>query len=142
MVFSEKSKLRSFLNAVRRRDFGLSITVSGLIQDVFEIAKDIGVEPHTVNLSLGIWGKKDLLPSENILEFTTMCGHGLVSSQLVRQYLDYVKNGKITGEKAVPKLAKPCVCGLFNPVRATHLIEREQDASRPTCKGQDCSHRP
>ncbi len=123
-VFADKEKLREFLQKARDKDAGLSMTVSGLMEDVFEVANDLGLTPHSVNLSLGIWGKRILLPSEEILEFTTMCGHGLISSELVGQCLRDIKTGSITTDQAVEKLAKPCVCGLFNTVRAKHLIEK------------------
>lgn len=124
-VFADKQKLREFLQKVRDRDTGLSLTVSGLMDDVFEVARGLGITPHSVNLSLGIWGKQSLLPGGEILEFTTMCGHGLISSELVKQCLKDIRAGSTTKEEAVERLAKPCVCGLFNTVRAKHLIDKE-----------------
>lgn len=123
-VFSDRGKLNGFLKEVAKADFGLSITVSGLIDDISELSKEIGLTPHTINLSLGIWGRRDLLPKERILEFTTMCGHSLISTNLVKRCLEDIEKGKISEEAAIRKMAKTCVCGIFNPVRAKYLIEK------------------
>ena len=69
--------------------------VSGIIDRVREIAAEIGIDPHMVNLSLGIHGRTDRLPPADIREFTTMCGHGLVSPHLVRDTIRRVKTGKV-----------------------------------------------
>ncbi|HHY42752.1 MAG TPA: hypothetical protein GX514_07890 [Thermoanaerobacterales bacterium] len=80
--------------------------------------------PHTINYSLGVWGKKELLPDDNILSITTMCGHHMISPNLVKKLVDDVKRNKITAEKAAWKLATFCPCGIFNQVRAEKLIEK------------------
>ena len=86
--------------------------------------REVDLTMHTVHLSLGTFGKKELLPSdEKVLEITTMCGHHCTSPQSVEHYADQIKSGKLTLEKAVEKLAKPCVCGIFNKSRATKLLE-------------------
>jgi hypothetical protein len=96
-----------------------------VFEEIFKLADAAGITaPRTVNLSLGILGKKDQLPPEAILEILTMCGHGLVSRQLVEQQIDLVRSQKKTPQQAAAKLARNCVCGAFNPVRAADLIER------------------
>ena len=37
--------------------------------------------------------------------------------------LEMLENGKITAEEAAQELSKPCVCGIFNPVRAARLLQ-------------------
>jgi len=64
-----------------------------------------------------------LLPDEDILSITTMCGHHMISPNLVKKLVEDVKKGKITPEKAAWKLATFCPCGIFNHVRAEKLIE-------------------
>jgi hypothetical protein len=39
-------------------NLGLSVTVSGLIEEIFDICKELGIKPHSINLSLGVWGKR------------------------------------------------------------------------------------
>ncbi|GAG75398.1 unnamed protein product, partial [marine sediment metagenome] len=79
---------------------------------------------HTIHLSLGTFGRKELLPSEEILEITTMCGHHCISPQSVKYYVELIKSGKISVENAAKKLSKPCVCGIFNPTRAITLLNK------------------
>ncbi|HHV65153.1 MAG TPA: hypothetical protein GXX46_08790, partial [Peptococcaceae bacterium] len=76
--------------------------------------------------SLGVHGNLDLLPEEDILCFTTMCGHGLLAAGLVKQMKEAVKAGQISPEKASRILAKPCYCGIFNQKRAEKLLEEQK----------------
>ncbi len=122
-VFSSKDKLRLVLEQLKDQDLGISITVSGLIDEVFGLAKELGLKPHTVNLSLGVHGKTELLPSEDTLQQTTMCGHALVSMALAKQLKAQVAAGKITAKEAARQLAEPCVCGIFNMDRAQALLQ-------------------
>jgi hypothetical protein len=77
-VFNDREKLKKALILLKEADEGISIMVSGLVDRVREIAAEIGIDPHMVNLSLGIHGRTDRLPPADIREFTTMCGHGVV----------------------------------------------------------------
>ncbi len=122
-VFSSKEKLRQVLEQIQAQDLGISITVSGLVDEVFGLAKDLGLKPHTVNLSLGVHGKTELLPPEDVLWQTTMCGHALVSSALAQQLKAQVAAGKIAAKEAARRLAEPCVCGIFNMERAEALLQ-------------------
>jgi len=70
------------------KDLGVSVVVSGLISEVKDVCDDIGLNMHTVNLALGEFGRKELLPTEKTLEITTMCGHHCVSSQSIEHYVD------------------------------------------------------
>jgi len=79
-------------------------------------------ERHTAQCPLGVWGKTDRLPPEEILDITTMCGHGMISSSLVRRMAREVSQGLISFEEAAGKLARPCSCGIFNPKRAEDLL--------------------
>jgi hypothetical protein len=53
-----------------------------------------------------------------------MCGHGLVSARLVESLAAAVRAGRCSAEKAALQLARPCVCGAFNPVRAARLLKK------------------
>ncbi len=120
--FSDINDVKSILKALKEEDLGISVVVSGLISEIKKACNDVGLKTHTVNLSLGEFGKKSLLPPEKTLEVTTMCGHHCVSSQSVEHYANQIKEGKISLEKAAEKLTAPCVCGIFNTKRAMQVL--------------------
>jgi hypothetical protein len=120
--FTDITDVRNVLKTIKKEDLGISIVVSGLISEIKELCKEIGLKMHTINLSLGEFGKKSLLPPEKTLEITTMCGHHYVSSQSVGYYVEQIKKGKISVEKAAEKLTAPCVCGIFNTKRAVQVL--------------------
>ena len=99
--------------------------VSGLIDQVREITAEIGIDPHMVNLSLGVHGRTDRLPPADIREFTTMCGHGLVSPNLVRETIRMVKTGKVSEKEGGEMLSEPCICGIHNPRRSVELLREK-----------------
>lgn len=120
--FTDIQKVKEVIQTLKEEDLGVSIVISGLISEIGEVLKEVGLNMHTVHLSLGTFGKKNLLPSEKILEVTTMCGHHCVSSQSVEYYVDLIKAGKISVEKAAKKLSRPCICGIFNISRAIKIL--------------------
>ncbi|UCB42303.1 MAG: hypothetical protein JSV77_07500 [Dehalococcoidales bacterium] len=121
-VFDDKDKVSAFIKDVVKADFGVSIIVSGLIDEVGNICREAGIKRHTAQCSLGVWGKTDSLPPEEVLDITTMCGHGMISSNLVRRMTREVSRGQISFEEAAAKLARPCSCGIFNPRRTQDLL--------------------
>lgn len=121
---SDRETLRRILERLKEADLGLSITVSGLIDEVFDIAREIGAEPHTINLALGVWGRTELLPEPRILEVTTMCGHHMISKDLTADVISRVKSGAISPEKAAEEIGRLCVCGIFNQERCRELFEK------------------
>jgi len=123
-VYTNEQDLEKALIALKEADLGVSIVVSGNFKDIFEVCKRLNIHPHTVEFSLGIFGKKELLPKEEILEITTMCGHGLISPSYVEDIIGRVRRGKVSAIKGAKELAKACYCGVFNPVRAARLIEK------------------
>lgn len=126
--FSEKAAVRSLLAKLKAADTGISIVVSGLIDELVAIAKELDLTPHTVFLSLGVHGKRARLPEERVLEITTMCGHGQVATRLTRVMMDRVRAGKMTPEAAAHLLAQPCPCGIFNTTRCAKILEAAQEA--------------
>lgn len=129
-AFSDRTHFKNALKKVKEADLGLSVVVSGNYKAVFDIAKELGIKPHTVNMSLGIFGNKSLLPKENILSLCTMCGHGMVSKQRIENTIEEVKSGKLTPEKAGEKLASTCTCGIFNPKLATLVLKNIRRSGR------------
>lgn len=121
-TYSDIKIVKKVIKVLKKEDLGISIVVSGFIPEIQNIANKVGLNLHTVHLSLGIFGKKVLLPSERILEITTMCGHHCISPQSVEYYVQLIKDGKISVEKAAKKLKKPCVCGIFNLSRAVQIL--------------------
>jgi len=125
-VFTSRSQVVTFLQDMKRRNVGLSVVISGLLDEVLPACQEAGVTPHTINYSFGVWGKKELLPSEEVLAFTTMCGHHQISPELVKRMQKLVREGKTTPEKAARKLARYCPCGIFNHVRGAQLLAEER----------------
>jgi hypothetical protein len=121
-VFDRREDLFSALKEIKDRDLGVSVVVSGLFPHIRKDCRNLGLPMHTVNYSLGVWGKRGKLPDPKVTEITTMCGHGLVSFNLVQSLLKEVRRGKITLEAAADTLARPCVCGVVNPKRAVELL--------------------
>jgi hypothetical protein len=122
-VFARREDLILALKAVKEADLGISVIVSGLMDEVHECCRSVGLKPHTCETSLGVWGTTDRLPDEDILRFTTMCGHGQIAFNLVAKIIEDVKQGKRTVEDGAKELARPCQCGVFNPERAAAMLE-------------------
>lgn len=131
-AFSSKEKMLEVLRRIKEEDLGLSVTVSGLIDEVLDMSNQLGIKPHSINYSLGVFGRTDLLPAEEILEFVTMCGHGMISQHLVVKLIEDVRRGKKTIKQAATLMAQPCVCGIFNTDRAEELL-------RKFTRVEDCS---
>ncbi len=121
--FDDRDKMKRVLERLKTEDVGISIVVSGLIDDVMEMAREVGLKPHTINLSLGIRGKKELLPGPEVTEITTMCGHGLVPTKLVEKARTAVRSGTMSSEEAARMVGKPCICGIFNLTRGAALLQ-------------------
>jgi hypothetical protein len=121
-TFNSREKVKKLLIQMKKADLGVSIMVSGMIDKVREITAEAGLDPHTINLSLGVHGRTDLLPPPDIRQFTTMCGHAVVSPHLVRQAIRKVKTGRRSLWDASVELAKPCACGIFNPHRSAEQL--------------------
>ncbi len=124
-VFKSREEVKDCLIKMKEADQGISIMVSGLTDEVREMAKEVGLNPHMINLSLGIQGKTDRLPPPDIREFTTMCGHGVVSPHLVRDVIRRVKKGLIGEWEGSLILAEPCACGIYNPHRSVEMLREK-----------------
>ncbi len=122
--FSDREAMKRTLKKIKEAEIGISIVVSGMIDEVFAMAKELGLKPHTAFLSLGIYGNKKLLPDEKVLEITTMCGHGLVATKLTKSIREKVKAGKITAAEGARLLAQPCPCGIVNTDRCAERLEQ------------------
>ena len=129
-VFTNLDTLQKVLEELIQANLGLSINISGLMDEVQQCCRKVGLERHSAEHSLGFWGAKDRLPERQILEFNTMCGHGMVSFNFIRKMIEYVKLKRLTPKKAATLMAKCCECGAFNPVRAEMLLEKVRKGTR------------
>lgn len=124
-VFTDKAVVGQVLKELAAAELGPSVVVSGCIDDIAELCREAGINPvHTVEYSGGIHGKLELLHDEPVLEITTMCGHGLVAGNLVKEMVEQVRKKRKTLQEAGIELARPCQCGVFNPKRAERLLEK------------------
>ncbi len=123
-LFDSRSKMTEVLRRIKDEDAGLSIAVTGSLPEVLAVAREAGLTPHTANLSLGVFGKTELLPPDEIMEVTTMCGHGMISFNLVRETFEFVRKGLMTVEEAMVKLDQPCTCGIVNSGRIREILEQ------------------
>ena len=121
-VFDNPEAVTTVLKELKEADLGMSTVVSGIFENVDECLEKAGLKHHTANFSLGIWGNTKRLPSDDILEVTTMCGHAMISANLVRAMVKEVKAGTKTPEEAAKVLAPQCACGIFNPARTAKLL--------------------
>jgi hypothetical protein len=124
VTFAERLKAEAFVKEVAKADLGISVVVSGLFNEVDNMCQAAGIKRHTAQCSLGVWGKTEKLPEGEILDITTMCGHGMISFNLVRRMVQDIRKGLINLEQAAGILARPCVCGIFNPKRAEEILQQ------------------
>ena len=123
-TFKDETDVINMLADLKKEDLGMSIVVSGLVDHVKECCHKVGLEPHTVESSLGRIGRTDLLPPDEILEIATMCGHSMVSVNFINEMIEKCRKGRCTPEEAAAELFKPCMCGIFNTDRAAMLIRK------------------
>ncbi|MFX0003241.1 MAG: hypothetical protein ACFE9C_04210 [Candidatus Hodarchaeota archaeon] len=122
-VYDNIEIVKQVVKNLKEENLGISVVISGIISEIKKVVEDIGLNIHTIHFSLGIFGKKELLPNKKVLEITTMCGHHCISPQSIKHYCELIKQEKITVEKAAEKLAEPCVCGIFNITRAIVILK-------------------
>lgn len=123
-VFSNMEDASAFAKEVREAELGISLVVSSPFERTWELADKSGCIGHTIEYSGGIWGKTEKLPPPEVLQFTTMCGHGMISRYLVADVIERVKAGKMTPKDGALELGKQCCCGIFNPDRAEKLLKK------------------
>ncbi len=121
-VFIKQEQVASVLKDLEKADLGMSVVVSGIFENVDQCLEKAGLKHHTANFSLGIWGKTEKLPPDEILEVATMCGHAMISANLIKSMVDEIKAGRKTPDEAAKVLAPQCACGVFNPARAAKLM--------------------
>lgn len=109
-VFDSEEKMMAAVQAAKEADLGISVVVSGLMAEVATACRKSGIVGHTLEHSLGFRGKtREKLPPFEILEVASMCGHGMVSFNLVKKALIDVKLGNATPAEAAK--TDPTVAG-------------------------------
>lgn len=121
-AFANEADLEEVLVALKAAGLRMPVVVRGDMKRIFGICERAGLKPHTVHLTLGIFGKKELLPEDRALQITSMCGHGMVCADHVRLVADRVRSRQMTPEDAGRDLARACTCGIFNPARAAAIV--------------------
>lgn len=127
-TFDSVEKLCQAIEALKRADLGLSITAQGLFDGVGRCCRESGLSFHTVALSIGVLGPKELIPEPEVLDLSTMCGHGFVTFNLAKKALEDVASGQADIDETVETLSRPCLCGLFNPARAREILLSKKTA--------------
>jgi len=127
-VFTDLDTLGKVVAELIEADLGICINISGLLDEVQACCKKAGISRHSAEHSLGVWGAKDRLPEREVQEFNTMCGHGMVSFGLIRKMIEEVRLRRLTPRRAARMMAKCCMCGAFNPVRAEALLTKMLEA--------------
>jgi len=141
-VFVDELIVSELLARVKEADLGVSVVISGLFDRVQNTGQANGVRQHTMECSAGVWGQVSRLPSADVMQVTTMCGHGMVAAQLVERRARDIRSGKLAAQQAARELAKLCVCGIFNPVRAEKLLlavaerQRRKEGKQMVLAGQ------
>jgi len=123
-TFDDFEKVKQVIAELKAADLGLSVNVSGPLDEVACACQAAGFTRHSLEHSLGIVGNRDRLPTADVLEINTLCGHGMVSHNVVKRMIDLVKQGKLTTDQAAEYLARPCTCGVFNKTRAKQVLQR------------------
>ena len=67
-------------------------------------------------------GNTQMLPQKEVKDISVMCGHGLISYELIKKLVGEVKKGRKTPKQAAEEMAKCCICGVFNVKRAEAII--------------------
>lgn len=124
-AFTSKEQVKTVLSKLKEADLGMSVVITGNFKDTFEMCKEVGIKPNAINISLGIYGKKELLPEDDVLEIVTMCGHSMISPKSVKYIINRVSRGDISPEEGAIELARPCTCGIFNVDRAANLLSKQ-----------------
>ena len=122
-VYSDPSDVEAVVAELKEAELGISVVVSGLFGGVRSACEAAGIEPHTVNMSAGTYGRLELLPETRILEITSMCGHHMVSPYLVAHMAREVMAGHLKLQEASVELARQCTCNFFNVERCESILE-------------------
>jgi len=126
-VFKNIEDAAAFAKEVKEAELGISLVISAPFDRTWKVADTAGCIGHTIEFSGGIWGKTEKLPDPEVLEFTTMCGHGMISRYLVEDVIKRVKARTMSAKEGSIELGKQCCCGIYNPDRSEKLLKALAD---------------
>ncbi len=138
-VFTDIRRVENMFNDLRRewlprnheKGYPISIVVTGLVDDAHNLCRKSGFKEHTYLHCLGFFGRQARqLPSGDEFSLITMCGHGLIAKNRVRNLVRLIQKGEMTPEQAAEDIARPCQCGIGNKKRAQELFARLAKAPR------------
>lgn len=123
-AFDDREIVIEVLKALKEADLGISVTLSGLTDEVKDVMREAGLgdHPHTSNLALGFMGRREKAASDDVRLVTTMCGHHMISGRIVEYLVEAIRKGRTTPMDAAIKLSRQCTCGAFNTVRAAQIL--------------------
>ncbi len=121
-VFANVEDAAAFAKEVKEAELGISLVISAPFDHAWKVADMAGCIGHTIEYSGGIWGKTEKLPAPEVMEFTTMCGHAMISRYLVEDVIKRVKAGSTSVKEGSVEIGKQCCCGIYNPDRAEKLL--------------------
>lgn len=123
-VFTDPAVVAEVLSDLKEAGVSTSVIVSGIHEETEKCCRAAGLQKHTVEHSMGYFGKVKRLPDHEFMEITSMCGHAMVPANLVEKMLREIKQGRKGYRQAAVELTKPCHCGVYNSVRAEMLLRR------------------
>jgi hypothetical protein len=129
-VFDNRPAAEDFIKTVKAADLGLCVNISTSIEGAEQCCHMADQPRHSVGYSLGFQGKTEKLPNTQVLMLTTMCGHGMIGTNLAHKMIDWVKEGRRTPEQAVTYMARFCSCGVYNPSRAKRILEEARHKTK------------
>jgi hypothetical protein len=129
-VFSSFEKAEECLRHVVDADLGLSVNISTSVENARHLAEKCGLKRHSVEYSLGFNDPHNLMANSQVVAVSSMCGHGMISSNLAKKMIDMVREGRRSPEKAAVTLQRFCPCGIFNTDRAIRLFEEARNENQ------------
>jgi len=129
-VFENYDDMKAFVDDVRAANLGVSVNISAPMAEANRCCRETGIARHSVEYSLGFCGRVDKLPDATVLELSTMCGHGMVSAQLVKKMIEWVKENRRSPAEVTRTMARFCICGVFNISRAERILDEARTKNR------------
>lgn len=122
-VFDKRENAEAFIGRLKAEDLGVSINISTSVENAQGCCKAAGLVRHSVGYSLGFEGIPLNDPNRYVLMLSTMCGHGMISQNLARKAIDFVRENRRSPDQVIAYLSRFCSCGIFNSSRARRIIE-------------------
>jgi len=123
-TFDNRDKIVALLRELKARRPGISIIISGVSDVVQQCMQEAGLgHIHSLEYSLGTWGRIEKLPGYAILKLLTMCGHAMIAADLAGKMVRDVKRRRRTIEDCVLEMAQCCTCGNFNLTRGEKIFQ-------------------